>query len=201
IFPAIPMHLRDVPHINEPVYDPLWMTCQDLAVPICFHAGSSTRVQFPAYKDLSSGLAAALSALTRPVSSVQVVANFLYSRILMPSPTVKVGFAESSRAGGAYELEPGDHQFERQRLPLEGYDMKPSEMFHRQCYMTGWYDRSAIEARQYLGVENILWETNFPQATSTWPTTRDRIAHSFQAVPKPELAKILCANAPHLHNL
>src|SRR4029453_129998 len=78
IFPAIPMHLRDVPHINESVYDPLWAPCQDLAVPVCFHAGSSTRVQFPAYKDLSPGLAAALSALTRPVSSVQVVANFLY---------------------------------------------------------------------------------------------------------------------------
>ena len=58
IFPAIPMHLRDVPHVNEPVYDPLWATCQDLAVPVCFHAGSSTRVQFPAYKDLSPGLAA-----------------------------------------------------------------------------------------------------------------------------------------------
>src|SRR5215475_1321629 len=65
IFPAIPMHLRDVPHINEPVYEPLWATCQDLAIPVCFHAGSSTRIQFPAYKDLSPGLAAALGALTR----------------------------------------------------------------------------------------------------------------------------------------
>ena len=98
-----------------------------------------------------------------------MVANFLYSRILMRYPTLKVVFAESSLAWGAYELETADHQFERQRLHLEGYDMKPSEMFHRQCYMTGWYDRSAIEARHYLGVDNILWETNFPQATSTWP--------------------------------
>lgn len=83
IFPAIPMHLRDLPHINEPVFEPLWATCQDLAVPVCFHAGSSTGVQLPIYQGLSPGLAAAMSALTRPVSSVQVVANFLYSRILM----------------------------------------------------------------------------------------------------------------------
>ncbi len=201
IFPAIPMHLRDVPHINEPVYDPLWATCQDLAVPVCFHAGASTRVQFPAYKDLSPGLAAALAALTRPVSSVQVVANFLYSRILMRYPTLKVVFAESSLAWGAYELETADHQFERQRLHLEGYDMKPSEMFHRQCYMTGWYDRSAIEARQYLGVDNILWETNFPQATSTWPTTRNRIAQSFQGVPEDDRTKMLWGNATQLYKL
>jgi uncharacterized protein len=201
IFPAIPMHLRDVPHINEPVYEPLWATCQDLGVPVCFHAGSSTRVQFPAYKDLSPGLAAALSALTRPVSSVMVVANFLYSRILMRDPTLKVVFAESSLSWGAYELETADHQFERQRLHLEGYDMTPSQMFHRQCYMTGWYDRSAIEARHYLGVDNIMWETNFPQATSTWPETRDYVARSFQGVPEDERAKMLWGNAAQLYRL
>jgi hypothetical protein len=105
---------------------------------------------------LSSGLASALAALTRPVSSVQIVANFLYSRILMRFPTLKVVFAETSLSWGAYEIETADHQFERQRLHLEGYDMTPSQMFHRQCYMTGWYDRTAIEARHYLGVDNIL---------------------------------------------
>ena len=91
VFPAIPMYLRDVPHINEPVYDPVWATCQDLAVPVCFHAGSSARVQFPAYDGFSPGLAAALSAMTRPVSSVLVVANFLYSRILMRFPALQGG--------------------------------------------------------------------------------------------------------------
>jgi predicted TIM-barrel fold metal-dependent hydrolase len=201
IFPAIPMHLRDVPHINEPVYEPLWATCQELAVPVCFHAGASTRIQFPAYKALSPGLAAALGALTRPVSSVQVVANFLYSRILMRYPGLKVVFAESSLAWGAYELETADHQFERQRLHLEGYDMTPSEMFHRQCYMTGWYDRAAIAARHYLGVDNILWETNFPQATSTWPETRKYVTQSFQDVPEDERAKMLWGNAAQLYKL
>src|SRR4029450_13843126 len=77
VYPGVPMLLRDVPHINEPVYDPLWATCQELEVPICFHAGASPKMQFPAYQDLSPGQAAALAALTRPVSSVQLVANFL----------------------------------------------------------------------------------------------------------------------------
>lgn len=201
VFPAVPMHLRDVPHINEPVYDALWETCQELEVPVCFHAGSSRQMQFPAYADLSPGLAAALSALTRPVSTVPVVANFLYSRILMRHPRLRVVFAETSLAWGAYELETADHQFERQRLHLEGYELKPSEMFHRQCYMTGWYDRVAIEGRRYLGVENILWSTNFPLATSTWPTTRDYIARSFQGVPEDERARMLWGNAAQLYKL
>jgi predicted TIM-barrel fold metal-dependent hydrolase len=135
------------------------------------------------------------------VSSVQIVANFLYSRILMRFPTLKVVFAETSLSWGAYEIETADHQFERQRLHLEGYDMTPSQMFHRQCYMTGWYDRTAIEARQYLGVDNILWSTNFPQATSTWPTTRETIAKSFAGVPEDERAKMLWGNAAQLYKL
>lgn len=202
IFPAVPMHLRDdLPHINEPDYDPIWQTCQALQVPVCFHAGSSKIMQFPAYPHLSAGLAASLEAMTRPISTVQVVANFLYSRILMRYPELKVVFAETSLSWGAYELETADHQFERQRLHMEGYDLKPSEMFHRQCYMTGWYDRAAIEARHYMGIDNILWGINLPQATSTWPTTKDYLAKSFDGVPEEEKAQILWGNAAKLYRL
>ena len=199
VFPAVPMHLRDLPHINEPYYDPVWDVCQSLQVPVCFHAGSSRQIQFPAYSGLSPGLAQALAALTGPVSSVMVVANFPYSRVLVRFPNLKVVFAESTLLWGAYELETADHQFERQRLHMEGYDLKPSEMFRRQCYLTGWYDRAAIEARRYVGVDNILWATNFPLATSTWPSTREYVARSFQGVPQDERDKMLWGNAAALY--
>ena len=201
VFPAVPMHLRDVPHINEPDYDPIWATCQELEVPVCFHSGASTKTQFTAYSGLSPGLTSALAALTRPVSSVTVVANFLYSRILLRYPNLKIVFAETTLSWGAYELETADHQFERQRLNLEGYDLKPSEMFRRQCYFTGWYDRSAIESRRYVGVDNIMWETNYPLSTSTWPNSRDYIDKSFQGVPQDERAKMLWGNAADLYKL
>ena len=201
VFPAVPMHLREVPHINEPDYDPVWATCQELRVPVCFHAGSSRQILLAGYEGLSTGLKEALAALTRPVSNVMVVANILYSGILMRYPELKVVFAESSLSWGAYELETADHQYERQRLHLEGYDATPSEMFRRQCYLTGWYDRAAIEAREYIGVGNILWGTNFPQATSTWPNSQDQIARSFDGVPTAERDLMLWGNAASLYKL
>jgi predicted TIM-barrel fold metal-dependent hydrolase len=156
-------------------------------------------MQFPAYPGLSDGLASALEALTRPISSVMVVANFLYSQILLRYPELKVVFAESTLSWGAYELETADHQFERQKLNLEGYDLKPSEMFRRQCYLTGWYDRSAIEGRRYFGVDNMMWGTNYPLATSTWPSTREYIARSFNGVAKEERDQVLWGNAASLY--
>ena len=89
---------------------------------MCFHAGATREIQFPPYVGFSPEVAAAMEAITRPVSTVLVVANFLYSRILERFPRLKVVFAETSLAWGAYELELADHQFERQRLHNEGYE-------------------------------------------------------------------------------
>src|SRR5207249_5367179 len=60
IYPSVPMELRDVPHINEPEYDVLWATCQELDVPICFHSGAAAVVQFAAWDGFSPALADAL---------------------------------------------------------------------------------------------------------------------------------------------
>jgi uncharacterized protein len=193
--------LRDVPHINEPVYDPIWQACQDLDIPVCFHAGASRAIQFPPYQGFSSELSAAMEAITRPVSSVLVVANFLYSRILFRFPKLKVVFAETSLAWGAYELELADHQFERQRLHTEGYDMKPSELFHRQCYLTGWFDTTGLRTRHFIGLDNLLWSTNFPQATSTWPNSREVIGRCFEGLPDQERRQVLIDNAAKLYKL
>ena len=201
IYPSVPMMLRDVPHINEPVYDPIWATCQDLEVPVCFHAGASRAIQFPPYAGFSPQLSAAMEAITRPVSSVLVVANFLYSRILFRFPKLKVVFAETSLAWGAYEMELADHQFERQRLHTEGYDMRPSELFRRQCYLTGWFDKTGLQTRYYIGLDNLLWSTNFPLATSTWPTSRDIIGRCFEGVSDDERRQVLVGNAAKLYKL
>lgn len=201
VYPSVPMMLRDVPHINEPIYDPVWATCQDLDVPVCFHAGASRAIQFPPYPGFSPELSAAMEAITRPVSSVLVVANFLYSRILFRFPRLKVVFAETSLAWGAYELELADHQFERQRLYTEGYDMLPSELFKRQCSLTGWFDSTGLKTRYYIGLDNLLWSTNFPQGTSTWPNSREVTNRCFEGIPDHERRQILVDNAANLYKL
>jgi predicted TIM-barrel fold metal-dependent hydrolase len=201
VLPPVPMLLRDAPHINEPVYDPIWATCQDLDVPVCFHSGAAREIEFPPYEGFTPEVASALEALTRPVSSVLVVANFLYSRILHRFPRLKVIFAETTAAWGAYELELADHQFERQRIGTEGYDLKPSELFQRQCHLVGWFDATGIKTRHHIGLDNILWSTNFPQTTSTWPESRRAIARCFDSVPDRERRQVLAGNAARLYKL
>ena len=201
IYPASPMELRAVPHINEPVYDPLWAVCEELGVPICFHSGASPKIQMRPGDGFSPAVAAAFSSVVRSVSSVAVVANFLISRVLHRFPKLKVVFAESSLGWGAYELEYADYQSEADGLPSEGYPLKPSELFQRQCYFTCWYDRMSVRVRRYLGTSNILWSSNFPLSTSTWPNSRQHADLSFVEIPVHEKRLMQWENAAKLYSL
>ena len=202
VYPAIPMHLRKVPHINEVEYDPVWATCQELGVPICFHAGSSPDIQFPPDPAFSPSLAGAFQALSRPFSSATVLGNLLVSRILSRFSRLRVVFAESALGWGVFALEAADYHFEQFRLTLQGYDLKPTEMFKRQCYFTSWYDRqSLLHTYKFLGAQNVLWTTNFPLATSTWPNSHERMARTFDQIPVRDREQIAWHNAAELYGV
>jgi len=198
IYPPVPMELRDVPHVNEPEYEPLWSTCEELGVPLCIHAGSSRRGQFAPYSGFSPTLAAALGGLTQPSSTAFVLVNLVLSRILLRHPGLKVVFAESGLGWAAYLLEYADHQFEKDRLPREGYDLTPSQQFRRQCYLTASYECDSLQTRGYIGTERILWSTSFPQANSTWPDTQRMAERSFREIPEDERRQMASGNAAAL---
>ena len=200
IFPAVPMDLRDVPHVAEPQYDPVWEICAELDVPLCLHAGASPRLQYAPHSGLAPILAEALNAVTRPVSSVFVLGLYLFSRVLLRHPRLRVVLAESALSWGMLYLEWADHQFEHDGLAREGYQLKPSEMFRRQCYLNAWFDQIA-PFEPYLGAEHILWSTNFPLATSTWPRTRETIHRCFESVSAETRERVLWKNAARLYRL
>ena len=201
IYPTSPMELKDVPHINETDYDPLWSVCQDLNVPLCFHSGASPKIQMRPDENFSPAVARAFSGIVRSVSSIAVLANFLFSRVLYRFPNLKVVFAESSIGWGAYEIEYADYQSAADGLPQEGYPLKPSELFQRQCYFTCWYDRESLRVRRFPGSANILWSTHFPLDTSKWPATRQHLGSAFSGVPEKEKRQILWENAAKLYSL
>ncbi len=200
IYPGMPMHLRDVPHINGSEYNPIWSVCEELGVPLCLHAGASTRLQYASREGLSPALADALSAATRPVSSVYMITHFSFSKTLIEHPKLRVVMGESALSWGMLYMEWADHQFEHDGLPREGYEMKPSEMFKRQCFFTSWFDNVAPYA-DFYGYDRILWSTNYPLATSTWPRTRETVTRCLEGVPPAERDRVLWGNAAALYGL
>jgi len=200
IFPSLPMHLRKVPHVSDPEYDPFWSACEELGVAVCLHAGASPELQSPLPPQLKPALAAAVDAATKPVSSVFVLSLYSFSRILLRHPKLRLVLAESALSWGMLYLEWADHQFEHDGLAREGYDLTPSQMFKRQCFFNAWYDPVA-PFTEYIGADHILWSANFPLANSTWPRTRETIDHCFKDVSAEDRERILWKNAAELYRL
>lgn len=209
VFPAVPMHLRSVPHLGGPEYHPVWAACEELEVPLCLHAGASPELQVAPPPGLAPNLAEALNAATRPVSSIHVIALFSYSRVLLLHPRLRVILAESTLGWGKTYLGKADLESDHDGLAREpyldhhgrrhdGYELSPSEVFHRQCYFTSWFDRVAPFV-PYLGADHMLWSTNFPLATSTWPGTQETIDRCFEGVSDEAREKVLRTNAASLY--
>jgi len=73
-------------------------------------------------------------------------------------------------------------------------------MFHRQCYLNAWYDEVAPFA-PYIGTDRILWSTNIPLATSTWPRTRETIDRCLEGLSPEAREQVLWRNAASLYRL
>ncbi|HEX6513758.1 MAG TPA: amidohydrolase family protein [Chloroflexota bacterium] len=200
IFPAVPHDLRRLPHVAEADYEPLWTFCEELAVPLCLHAGASSGLQNTPPGGLPRTLADALDAVTKPVSSVYVLNLFLFSRILLRHPNLRLVLAESALSWAMLDLEWADHQFEHDGLAQEGYDLRPSEMFHRQVFLTSWFDEVAPFV-SYLGAENVLWSTNLPLATSPWPAVQQTMGRCLKGLAEEQRDAVLWKNAATLYRI
>lgn len=200
ILPSLPMHLRKVPHISGPEYDPLWSVCEELGVPVCLHAGGSRELQSPLPPNMKPALAAAVDAATKPVSSVFVISLYSFSRILLRHPQLRLVLAESALSWGMLYLEWADHQFEHDGLSREGYELTPLQMFKRQCFFNAWYDPVA-PFTDYIGADRILWSANLPLANSTWPRTQETIEHCFKGLSAQARERVLWRNAAELYRL
>ncbi|MPZ13247.1 MAG: amidohydrolase family protein [Chloroflexi bacterium] len=206
VFPGVPMELRDVPYLGEAEWDPVWTICEELDVPLCLHAGGSQQVPYAPSPPLAEALAGVMTA----VNSSTLVTLFLFSRVALRHERLRLVFAESALSWGMIHLEWTSHQFEGDGLSHEpwtyagvehaGYELTPIEMFRRQCYFNGWYDQVTPFAN-YFGADHILWSTNFPLATSTWPHTQETISRCFHGLSIEAREQVLWRSAARLYKL
>jgi predicted TIM-barrel fold metal-dependent hydrolase len=98
-----------------------------------------------------------------------------------------------------------DEQFEARGLRLHGsafptkLKLKPSAYFRRQLYATFINDPFGVAHRHDIGVENLLWSSDFPHSASFWPHSREKIAHDFEGVDEEDKEKILWRNTAKLY--
>jgi uncharacterized protein len=203
IMPAQPSQTNPAAsHLYKPDWDPLWTTIEELDVPVCFHAGSAPSVMFDISPAYDAAGARAFDNVRQSAGSAALINGMVLSGILYRFHKLQVVFPGSAIDYVPFALEALDHQWDRQLLAEnEGLTERPSEIFHRHCYVTTWKEKVGLRNRKYIGCDRILWQSEFPRASSTYPESTRMIDNNFHEVPKGERDQILWRNAAKLYKL
>ncbi len=58
-----------------------------------------------------------------------------------------------------------------------------------------------VASREFIGVENIMWSSDYPHTVSTWPHSREVVERDFKGVAEKEKLLIVRDNAARLYGL
>ncbi len=129
-------------------------------------------------------------------------ATLIMSGVLERFPGLKVVSAELNCGWLPYFLRRLDERFEARGARVHGsafptkLTLKPSEYFRRQLYATFIDDPFGIAHRHDIGVDNLLWSSDFPHSATFWPHSREKIAKDFQDVDCTRTSKKFSGKTP-----
>ena len=195
--------VKDLPHISDPYWHSLWDACQDCNIPIHLHASAGLARAFTFAEWEGYTAYEQHAAFTVPTAAwpAQIIPNAIFSGIAYRFPRLKWVFAETGIGSVSCVLTACDHEWERRKLWRYGLEQRPSELIRQQVYVNFWYERAAMDLRHELGVDNIMWESDYPHIASTYPESWKFVEHSLQGVPEDERKKMLHQNAEFLYQL
>ena len=79
--------------------------------------------------------------------------------------------------------------------------MNPSDTVRRQMYVNFWFETEGIKLRHHIGIDNIMWESDFPHVASFYPRSWESIEHVLDGVPPQDRRKLLYENAVRVYGI
>lgn len=195
----LPNHPSEVglPDYHDPVYDPLWGVLQETGLSISHHLGVRNSLWEVFVRDPTPQAAIFTSFPNLAIS--EVVAWWILTGTLERFPGLQIVFVEPSLywlPGFLAQLDKKSSVYD-----LPGVRLKPSEYFRRNMACTFMDDEVGLEMRHAVGVENILWSTDFPHPATTWPNSQAIVARQFAGIPDSERDLICSGNAQRIYGL
>jgi len=200
-------HEHGVPDLGDHHWDPVWEAASDLGLPVNFHIGASASsmawygsVPWPSLgSDQKLGLGSAMIYL----HNAGVLANMIYSGVLERFPRLQIVSVESGVGWIPFLLEALDYQIgEMTPGAMDYLSMAPSEYFRRQVHACFWFERRGIvEALEALGSGHLMFETDFPHPTCTYPDGLGFAADALGTVGPDVVRQVMGGNAVALYHL
>ncbi|MGE0877342.1 MAG: amidohydrolase family protein [Acidimicrobiia bacterium] len=205
-----PQDYFGLPDLSDEMWAPVFEAIVEHDFPLNFHIGASASIasfigQNP-WPSSGPDVGLAIGSAMIYLNNARVLANFVYSGLLERYPTLKLVSVESGLGWVPFMLEALDHQLSETAPHLMGtkLSMLPSAYFRRQVYGCFWFENDGlVNAINKLGVDNCMFETDFPHPTCLYPDPLTRIHSVFDAAGCDETfrRKVMCDNAARVYNI
>jgi predicted TIM-barrel fold metal-dependent hydrolase len=191
----------DMDPMWHPVWEPLWKAVNEVALPLHFHTFPALP---PGKLDQQTGLTRRAAFFTVvsgfQMNLVNILAAIIGAAVLERYPNVRIAFGESGIGWVPYALDRMDFEWEDRFRDL-GLTMKPSDYWRRQCKATFQFDRIGTKLIDDMGVETLMWGSDYPHGDGVWPESSKYIEEQFGHLPAEITRKIVCENAGRFYGL
>jgi len=171
--PSLP-HQLGFPNIHDDYWAPLLATADEMGFPLSIHI-SSLRTTGTEHLTPESPMGAFLTKVG--MASMAVLSEWLWSEHIHRFPNLKIVLSEGGIGWIPYILERAD-LVDKNHGPWMGHDWhgkKPSDVFREHFVSCFIQDEMGVKLRDFIGVDNITFENDYPHADITWPLTPEQL--------------------------
>ncbi len=194
--------VRPILRYDHPGYDRLWAAAQELDMPLSLHTG--TERWMPGTDPRNIVGQDPFDFPNREYDARQCVNSMIFSGVFERYPKLKVGVVEFEIAWAPYFMQRMDGFYGERASGVHGKRFKngalPSDFFRSNIFIGFQEDDLGIELRHHIGVDGLLWGSDYPHAESTFPKSREIIDQILSNVPEEEKAKIAGGNTAKLYH-
>lgn len=199
--------------------DRFWAAAIDSKMPVIVHTSFPTRIggrdvallKYPQEPqgegkpptDLVQRLARQGPFHSGSVEAAQMVLWGVFERF----PSLQIYWAENNVGWLPYYYEQMDHEYEVNRYWAERYlglkplKNRPSEYLKEHAYWGFFEDKAGVRQRYEIGVDRMLWSTDFPHVVTRWPHSRQYFEWQTEGVPEEEKQMLAAGNAVRFFGL
>lgn len=151
-------------------WDGLWAACEETETTVSMHIGSSSSM--PSTSP-DAPLATSMSLYAQNAQGS--LADWVFSGTLGRFGALKIAYAESQVGWMPFQLERMDAVWKDGRGGVGG-PVLPSEQVKGHVYGCVFDDLHGLKCRHDVGIDMILFETDYPHSDGTFPHSR-KVAH------------------------
>ena len=194
-----------------PEDDKFWAAAVEMGMPITVHVTfdrNGSRANEPTFRYPKED-PEVMKAIRRPL--LEWVCNFglrpavgitqmIFSGVFDRYPSLKVFFAETRLGWVPFWMEHADLWYQRhlgwaqEQLGFVPLKRLPSEYVKEHILFSVQYEQVAVELRHHVGVDHILFATDFPHIECEWPNTKPIVEKIYADVPADEKYRMWAGN-------